>query len=139
MHYLLILFFLVACTHADQWTVSNIRTKGLDSALSRFLYRTEDKINGIDIEIIGTKERLTTYLQVHSQMIPAQKSKGEIVVGNQVYPFLAEYHAGGQRLGVPEDIQMLMIELLKQKKSFVIKIEGYEETVSPSFQNLKFL
>ena len=134
MLFFLVLLFLSACTHADQWTTSHIKIKGLDSGLTRTLYHTKDKVNGIDIELLEAKEHLTAYLQVHSQTIPPckndpKKCSGELIVRDRTYLFLAERHAGGQRLNVPQDIQTLMIKLIEEKKSFTLKIEGYEETV----------
>ncbi|HSX11886.1 MAG TPA: hypothetical protein VLF61_00145 [Rhabdochlamydiaceae bacterium] len=102
----------------------------------RLYYQSEDKGGGIDIEMLKTENRLTTYLQVRSGMLETEKAK--IFVDGQEYLFIVERHRGGQRFNVPQEMQQLMLDCLSKEKSFILKLAGYQEQVEPGNFKKKF-
>lgn len=143
MRAIIFLILLSSCVKSDHWSLNRIQTKGIDSALCRLYYHTKDRVNGIDIAMIASGAKITTYLQVHSEAIPPfskdpQKARGKLLFQDQELFFLADRHSGGQRLNLTDEIQKKILELLEQNIAFIIRIDGYEEKVTPGLFKEKF-
>ncbi|HSX03271.1 MAG TPA: hypothetical protein VLG76_00930 [Rhabdochlamydiaceae bacterium] len=123
-------FCLCGCAKPDHWSVKHIETT------SRLCYHSEDKVGGINLEMLKTNERLTTYLQIPSGILDVEKAK--IIVDDKEHVFAVERHRGGQRFNVPDKMQELMIGLLNDGKSFIVKIAGYKEKIEPGNFKKKF-
>jgi len=130
----LVVLLLSSCSSSDSWAVSYLDGKGRSS--SKLVYAARDIVNGVDLEFLRVGEELHTYLQVHSQMIPAfnGNAKEALVTFNingTTHSGVAYRHEGGQRILLPEPLQNLLIEALKENKSVKIELQGYQATIEP--------
>lgn len=126
----LIFVLCMSCSHQDQWSVKHIET------VSRLCYHSEDKVGGIDIEMLKNNEQLSTYLQVRAGIIATDKAK--LIIEGKETAFTLERHRGGQRFNVPPQMQEMMLQALTNGKSLILKVAGYQEIVEPGEFNKKF-
>jgi hypothetical protein len=134
--FLLLLSFF-SCAAKSQWEVSHIKGGSAEFNSSRLAYHSEDRVNGIDLEFLKTKDSLNLYLHVHSRPIPCfqdspKKAKVTVQAEDKSYTFSALRHEGGQRLLLPSSIQEIIIETLKNGMPVVIHLEGYDVSIEPA-------
>jgi hypothetical protein len=140
------LFFLsclCSCHRQDPWSINYIRTGNQAFNSSKLCYRSHDKINGIDLEILSTTENLRIYLLVHSQPIPSYKDNPkkayvEINAKNQKHVFTASRREGGQKILLPETMHGLIFSTLSEGAPLTIQLEGYISIIEP-YQFTKLL
>lgn len=123
-------FLFSGCSRYDPWSVKYIENS------SRLCYHSADKLGGIDIEMLKTEEKLTSYLQIRSGMLETEKAV--LIAQNKEYFFTLDRHRGGQRFNIPEEMQTLMINLLNEEIGFAIKMGGYKEKIEPGNFKKKF-
>jgi hypothetical protein len=144
---LFFLFFLVGCSSPSPWHVSYLpgAQKEFDSA--RLIYPIHDRVNGLAVEIIYTKEQLRTYFVVHSQAIPPYQGNPKealaiLKTGDQTIRAIAFRHEGGQRISLPPKQQQFFIKTLLSGQDVAIQLQGYSTNVSAKhfkaeYDNLK--
>lgn len=129
------LAILLFCScQRSPWQYHHIPEKRCDC--TRLSYRSQDRVQGIDIEFLCQGKNMTTYLQVVSQKIPetegfSKQTRITLKSGEKTHISLATLHEGKQRVHLSDISQMQLINWLQQGFIVTIKIEGYEEEIDP--------
>ncbi|NGX27368.1 MAG: hypothetical protein K940chlam6_01302 [Chlamydiae bacterium] len=128
------LLLLSSCQRHSQWQCHHINEK--TAKATRVLYRSEDPVQGIDVEMIQADGELATYLQVHSQpLLPSEedpeKTEVTITTAQSEMTFLAPFHRGAQRVRLSEELQTQLISILKEGNPITLELTGYRETIDP--------
>jgi len=133
---LFLLLFLFSCQSSNSWEVSHIQTGNKSYNSARLSYPVHDIVNGVAVEMICAQGHVNTYLEVHSQTIPAYEGnpKEALVVmkiAGKSIKGIAYRHEGGQRLSLPLDLHELLITSLQNKQPVTIVLEGYYTKIDP--------
>lgn|GEM_PF-4303649 len=122
------LFFLIlnACTQHSSWSLSQINNSEPQFHSLRYIYYSQDRYHGIDLELIEQPHEITAHFQVHGPAI--KKPFILLTIENSPELFEGHCHAGGQRLFIPPELSNKIIEALRAKKEVTIQLDGYQET-----------
>jgi hypothetical protein len=136
-------FLLCGCSRTDRWQETSIQTGSSKYDSSRLLYVAEDRVNGIDLELLQTPQGLKIYLLVHSSPVApygeeGKKSLVRISTEKEKKVILATRREGGQRLLLPETIYPFILTALKEKEWLTLQLSGYETRISPGKFKEKF-
>jgi|GEM_PF-2789930 len=126
------LLLFASCQRHSQWQCTHVKETACES--SRILYRSEDPVQGIDIEMIHTDGELSTYLQVHSEPLFVTEKTSPVVIKSirGEMSSMATSHRGAQRVRLNDDLQTELISALKEGYLVDIELSGYRETIDPS-------
>ncbi len=131
-----LLLFLCSCGPSPEWRVSHQKgtQKEFDSA--RLSYPIRDKVNGMAVEMVYSKESFRTYLEVHSQMIPPhlgnpKEALVKITTPGQTIHGIAHRHQGGQRATLPAELHTILVNHLLSGTPVTIELIGYSTTLQP--------
>lgn len=132
---LLSLVLMASCAKSTSWKADHIHTGDTAYNSTKLFYPTRDRVNGADVEILFVEDHITSYLQVHSQMIPPYQGnpKEALVsfkVGDVVFSGVAQRHEGGQRVRLTPDLQEQLLQALQAKKSVQLQLEGYQTLIT---------
>ncbi len=133
---LLPLLLLCACAKQDHWALDTVRAGGEAFNSSKLCYRADDRINGIDLELLSTSEKLSIFLNVHSQAAPIypndpKKTLVKISSPQKKLLILAHRREGGQRLLLPESTYSFILSTLQSGEPLTLQIPGYITTIEP--------
>jgi len=86
--------------------------------------------------MIYAKNRLKTYLEVHSQSIPSyqgNEKEARVILRTKdgILHGIAHRHQGGQRATLPPELQESLIATLQKGESATIDLMGYSTTLEP--------
>ncbi len=95
---------------------------------SRLVYHAPDPVNGIDFEILKTKNGSNLYLIVHSRPV-SQAASAVFNIDGHIHQVALLRHEGGQRMLVA-DAEIL--EILRTSKQVHIEVEGYTARIDGS-------
>ena len=92
-----------------------------ESNSARLSYPVEDPVNGIGIEMIAAQGLVSTYLEVHSQKVPAYQGNPKealviMKIDGKTFQGIANRHEGGQRVSLPPQLHQLLIESLQRSE-----------------------
>lgn len=129
------LLLLCSCVQKDNWMVSHIKTGSEAFNSSKLSFPTQDAVNGIDLEFLCVEGKVHTYLQIHSQTIPAYRGNPKealvtLQMGEETFSDVAHRHEGGQRLLLSDISQQHLLKALQDKTSVTIRLEGYKAIVA---------
>jgi hypothetical protein len=104
---------------------------------ARLSYPVQDKVNGIGIEMIYREGLVNTYLEVHSQTVPSYKGNAKealviMKIDGKTFQGIAHRHEGGQRLSLPSQLHLLLIDGLRMNQPVTILLEGFFTTLDPN-------
>lgn len=148
----LLFLFTTSCNPISPWCVFHLNETPDQCNSARLYYPIHDIVNGVSISIVYSAknkgehsefEALTTYIEVHSQEIPAYKGnmKNAIVrmdIDGAHYQGVAYRHEGGQRIVLPSSLQQILLQALQQNRSVTIQLEGYQAIIYPDSFNEEF-
>jgi hypothetical protein len=131
-----LLVFLTNCSSSSPWNLSYL--KGSQQAFDsvRLSYPVHDVVNQVAIEMIYANNSLRTYLVVYSHPIPPylgnpQEAVVTLKTEAKVYRAIAYRHQGGQRIGLPSDLQQTLIDALLNENSVTLELQKYSTTLHP--------
>jgi hypothetical protein len=131
MIFFVVLMTLWACQPPPAWQVTHRH----DSVhLSSPLY---DRVNELSVEMVCLQDQVVTYLEVHTHAIPpyqgdAGKARITLKTDKQTFSGIGKRHTGGQRVSLPETLQQILLESLRQNSPVTILLEGYSTTLDAS-------
>jgi hypothetical protein len=131
-----LLFFLFACQQSKSWEVSHVNAGSKEGGSARLSYPVRDTVNDIGIEMICAQGLVNTYLEVHSQTVPAYQGNPKealviMKIEGKTFQGIASRHEGGQRISLPPQLHQLLIESLQLHQPVTIMLEGYFITLEP--------
>lgn len=140
---ILVFVALTSCARQDNWEQSQVRAGSSSFNSSKLTYATRDPINGIDLEMLYTNEKLRIYLDVRSHCIPAYEADTKKAVVRIQSPekkviILAHRREGGQRLLLPESSHTFILESLKKGQTLTFEVPGYKAIVQAEGFSNKF-
>ncbi len=138
---------LSSCSLRDNtpaWETKTIQA-GSPSFNSAILVSSlENKKHALQLQLIQTHEQLTMFLQVSDEPFTAQKHHPElceikITAENQEpLTLLAERHAGGQRLRIPQEFHPHLLHLLLNATMVTIQAANYATRIETAGFNENF-
>lgn len=132
----LLLFLLTACQPRSGWQVDQIDATEERFSSSRLFSKTEDRLHGVDVEIIRNVASLSTYLSVHSRHLVASKEDPSLVsIGikteDKTQRFTAYLLEGGQKCLLSQEGTEFLVECLNSNREITILLTGYRRSLSP--------
>jgi hypothetical protein len=130
MIWLLLAAFLSACAATTPWAVTHLDACDPEFRCSKLTY----KENQLDLTFHTSAEQLSLYLNLHTfPAIPAPDNAEKCIVtlkiNDEEISFFAERRRGGQRLDIPEEITLQLIDALLEEKRVKILLCGYETQI----------
>ena len=135
--FLLLLLCCASCKSNNSWTFDRVESGSSNFNSTRMTFPSPDPINGIDVELLRTSNRLYAYLNVHSLPIPQLNNHPKhafvyFLIGEEKHRFEALCREGGQRLLLPDEATTLLISAMQKQQTIDIKVSGYAAQVTPS-------
>lgn len=121
-----LLLLLAACAKSDKWEVSH-----LGSESGRLVYPSQNRLSGIEVEILNIDHHLRTSLQVHAGTI--HSAKVVMTFSDRVVEGVGFRHEGGQRVTLTQEMQEALFAALESGEPVEIKLEGYSTRIEPSY------
>jgi len=130
------LLFLAACQSNKSWEVSHVQAGTKEYHSARLSYPVQDVVNGIGIEMICAQGLINTYLEIHSQHVPAYQGNEKealviLKIEGKTFQGIGHRHEGGQRISLPPQLHQLLTESLQLNQPVTVLLEGYFTTLDP--------
>jgi hypothetical protein len=127
---------LWGCAASPHWQVSHQKGSQTQFDSARLSYPTRDRVSGVAVEMIYARNKLRTYLEVHSQTIPPhlgnpKEAAVKLKTPHETICGIAHRHQGGQRLTLPAHLQEILIHHLMEGSAVTIQLAGYSTTLDP--------
>lgn len=133
----LFMFLMISCS-GPSTTWQGESAIGSPSSLNsaRLYLCPTNEFSGLELEFVQMRDGLRLYLNVYGLQIPpdapdSSTSRVYFSFGERSYHCPAARFLGGQRLLIPEHVQIEMVEYLQQGRSVFIQVDRYQATVYP--------
>jgi hypothetical protein len=120
----------VSCQHTNAWSFTEMRTGTSAFDSSRLAYQSKDKVNGMDLEFIQTKQQLYCYIQVHAQ--PVKNPNISLIATGKKATYLLIAHAGGHRFLLPDALLNELIFQLQSHQFVTLQLDNYQMVIDPT-------
>ena len=132
----LLLLPLLACSRSSPWAFSQVHSEREEFRSTKLTYASHSPVNGIDLELLKTQERLTAFLNIHSIPIPPGREDPKRAMLFLTIDGKKSEHAvyrldGGQRFVLDEETTTLLIEALKEKQDVALSLSSYRTLLKP--------
>ncbi len=134
MRIVALLLLLCSCARNDSWSASYIKSGHSEFDSSKISYHSQDRAQGLDLEILQVGGLTHAYFQVQSHTIASyegnpKKALLTFVVGEDTYSDIALRHEGGQRVSLSDKMQQLLLSSLQKNLSVTVRLGSFETII----------
>ena len=134
MRIVALLLLLCSCARNDSWTARSIQTGSPEFDSSKISYKSQDRAQGLDLEIFQVGGLTHAYFQVQSHTIAPYEGNPKnalltFVIGENTYSDVALRHEGGQRVSLSDKMQQLLLSSLQKNLSVTVRLGSFETII----------
>lgn len=133
----LFMFFIISCSgQSTNWQGESAIGSPTSLNSARLYLPPANEFSGLELEFVRMRDGLRLYLNVYGLEIPPDPadpgtSRVFFSFKDHAYHCSAARFLGGQRLLIPEHVQLEMIDYLQQGQSVFIQVDRYQAEVYP--------